>query len=471
MAHLFGFKEFINNLREDEGKKRIIEKYESNFGPIGADLKKQVWYTEYVKAFEAYYPKEGILVPDGMEDDFDWKLLFALVTASFSSSYRFEKPEGIARKPWRLWIKVTGTKEDSGEEVVVEKSIDELWSFQIMNLYRIYVEEQINLQNLRAEEPEDWEGVNETRNLKLDKIKNEVKKTTKQDEEEIIYHYTSVSTLTEILRSNKLRASDLRFLNDRTEKIKWFEVFDFATQEVYKKIDGKAKSDEKKKFLDEIGNRVRLYKNVECYKFCLSRLPDDKNQFVLYGDQCRGVSIGFKRQELVDRAFEFNADADQDANKLVSGMLHGDVEYDEQKLQKQIIKMIEDLLKFFNKSKKNTDSFLDSITLSEYFNKECNRIFMRCQDAKDDSFKSEKEYCLYWQQESDKRNKKVDLFHRKCRMIPFVTLEFGEKKLPISEVIVGPANNDDVFRNIKEVMELMGYENVNVRKSKIPYSD
>jgi hypothetical protein len=39
----------------------------------------------------------------------------------------------------------------------IVKTVSELWSFQILRLYEIYIEEQMNLQILMNEEEEDWE--------------------------------------------------------------------------------------------------------------------------------------------------------------------------------------------------------------------------------------------------------------------------------------------------------------------------
>ena len=72
-------------------------------------------------------------------------------------------------------------------------------------------------------------------------------------------------------------------------------------------------------------------------------------------------------------------------------------------------------------------------------------------------------------QESNNRNKKIGLFSRNNRIIPYVDLEFGDEKLPISEIIVGPDNKIEVVENIKEVLLLLGYSNVNVKLSEIPY--
>ncbi|MBR6908369.1 hypothetical protein IKN40_08035 [bacterium] len=52
------------------------------------------------------------------------------------------------------------------------KTVSELWSFQMLRLYEIYVEEQMNLQILRKENPEDEQSaqaIDSERDMRLKK--------------------------------------------------------------------------------------------------------------------------------------------------------------------------------------------------------------------------------------------------------------------------------------------------------------
>ena len=146
---LFDFPAFIGELREKEDKKEIVEKYEKLFWKIQWDIKDQVWYTEYLSKF----PTQSYLTPEDLDDDFDWDILEKLVIGSFSSDYEL-KQEG-KDGDWELYIAVK-----SGDQSIV-KTVSELWSFQILRLYEIYIEEQMNLQILMNEEDEDWESEKE----------------------------------------------------------------------------------------------------------------------------------------------------------------------------------------------------------------------------------------------------------------------------------------------------------------------
>ena len=142
---LFDFPAFIDELREKEDKKEIVEKYEKLFGKIQWDIKDQIWYTDYLSKF----PSQSFLTPEDLEDDFDWDILEKLVIGSFSSDYELKQEE--KSDWWELYIAVK-----SWDQSIV-KTVSELWSFQILRLYEIYIEEQMNLQILMNEDDEEWE--------------------------------------------------------------------------------------------------------------------------------------------------------------------------------------------------------------------------------------------------------------------------------------------------------------------------
>lgn len=155
---LFNFQEFISEMREKEDKKEIVEKYEKLYGPLQGDIYEQVWYTEYLSKFLP----ASFVTPEELGNDFDWDLLQKLVLGSFSSDYelKFDAEKGQNE----LYIAVK-----SGEQSVV-KTVSELWSFQVLRLYEIYIEEQLNLHILRGEDQEEG-AIDAEREMRLKKWK------------------------------------------------------------------------------------------------------------------------------------------------------------------------------------------------------------------------------------------------------------------------------------------------------------
>lgn len=146
-------------MRDKAEKKETVEKYEKLFGPIVWDIQDQTWYKDYITLFT---PAE-YLVPEELVEDFDRNLLCQLVAGSFSSDGNIDtvltewqdKPDFI--------IAV-----QSGEQHVVKK-ISELRGFQILRLYEIYIEEQMNLQIIMAEDEKEKEAILAQRETRINR--------------------------------------------------------------------------------------------------------------------------------------------------------------------------------------------------------------------------------------------------------------------------------------------------------------
>lgn len=162
---LFDFHAFIDELRQKDEKKQIVEKYEKACGPIQWTLKEQNRYTEYVSKFSPM----KYLTPNELKDDFDRDLLLQLVISSFSSDYELKSKDTEDKKDddkdalRDLYIAVK-----SGDQSVV-KTVSELWSFQILRLYEIYIEEQMNLHALMSEDEKEKTAIQAEREMRQKK--------------------------------------------------------------------------------------------------------------------------------------------------------------------------------------------------------------------------------------------------------------------------------------------------------------
>lgn len=158
---IFDFHAFVDELREKAEKKEIVEKYEQLYGPISGGIKEQQRYKEYVSQFETCTYN----LPEELKQDFDRNLLLQLVCASFSSDYEMQK--NAESGAYELFIAV----KSNGQSVV--KSVSELWSFQILRLYEIYIEEQMNMSTLvhQSEENNDKSTILQERTTKVQRRK------------------------------------------------------------------------------------------------------------------------------------------------------------------------------------------------------------------------------------------------------------------------------------------------------------
>jgi len=157
---MFDFKVFIENLRENPEKKDTVEKYEKLIEPLPDKFEDTKIYKEYLSKFDT----QGIdlVLPEFIDEDFDWDLLLKLVLGSFSSTYVFEKTDDGKLE---LVINVS-----AGDKHVAKK-LSELWWFQVARMYEIYIEEQMNLEILAHEDEKEWEIVYTQRQANLEKWK------------------------------------------------------------------------------------------------------------------------------------------------------------------------------------------------------------------------------------------------------------------------------------------------------------
>lgn len=144
---LFNFQAYIEELKENPEKKEVIEKYEKAFWPIEWELIDQIWFKDYVSKFKVLPHK----VPEELKEDFDWDILMKLVWSSFSSDGLFDYNDWEELPEFVISVQ-------SWDQVVVKK-MSELWGFQILRLYEIYIEEQMNLQILIAEDEKEKEAI------------------------------------------------------------------------------------------------------------------------------------------------------------------------------------------------------------------------------------------------------------------------------------------------------------------------
>ena len=143
---LFDLQTLRRNMLDNPEKSEIITGYEKDVEPIAGkeEIQDLLFYKDYVAEFQPITYR----VPPELTDDFDWGLLLQLGAASFSTEVELQRcedtdAEGVGLIDLR-WVVTSG-------EQTVTKTMLELWGFQIIRLYDIFVEEQLNLARLMAE--------------------------------------------------------------------------------------------------------------------------------------------------------------------------------------------------------------------------------------------------------------------------------------------------------------------------------
>lgn len=119
---------------------------------------------EDTDAYKDYYSEidvNGIdfKTPAELEFDFDYRLLYKLIIGSFSSEYSIGNTSLLGVDLPELYIHVR-----SGDQSVTSM-LSELWSFQILRLFEIYIEEALNLQGLSIEDATENNNIRQERDL------------------------------------------------------------------------------------------------------------------------------------------------------------------------------------------------------------------------------------------------------------------------------------------------------------------
>lgn len=115
-----------------------------------------------------------------------------------------------------------------------------------------------------------------------------------------IYHYCSLETFSQIIKNKTIRLSDLNKTNDYMEK-KWGKdlLYGVLCDELKRNgIDMNLKedywySDNAHNHLEQLENEIKLFLKHQTLIVCFSKDPDMLSQWRAYGDDGKGVSVGF----------------------------------------------------------------------------------------------------------------------------------------------------------------------------------
>lgn len=166
---LFNYGAFIDEMKSDDTDSRYqktVSKYEELFGcQDGLTLDDQAFYKEYLSQFHDQEKPFRVAVPQELGEDFDWELLYCLIFGSLSSDYSLNLDKEWKKNPEGLPLVHITIEVKSNDQRAI-KTLDELWSFQILRLYEIYVNEQMNLAILR-EDGEEKKGIDSEKEQKL----------------------------------------------------------------------------------------------------------------------------------------------------------------------------------------------------------------------------------------------------------------------------------------------------------------
>lgn len=246
---------------------------------------------------------------------------------------------------------------------------------------------------------------------------------------EILYHYTSMSTLNSILENKKeqsltLRASDIRYLNDTKEYKLALEILRNLLIEHENGLTENIKGIDK----NLPPERMDLFRNPDWdlmppFIFSLSDDGDNLPMWNTYADNSFGIAIGFDKQKL---------------EEIKQGVITSleKCSYDDGNLKNQLALNISNIYNSINLS----GPFFGITT--DYNNPLIKDFEKIVPILKDKSYSYEKEWRLIIKQnyEFDKLNFNVK------NGIPKPYIEFNINAVAIKEIVIGPCADFELIK-------------------------
>lgn len=300
---------------------------------------------------------------------------------------------------------------------------------------------------------------NYSKNIKLNK---------RFDSCDHIFHYTSLNGFISIIESQSLYCTNVNFLNDSKE-IKHGE-------EIILKAIENVKNDENLDILDKAKENIKLLIKAEKYVTCFSKDGDLLSQWRAYGNDGKGISLGFKFSYLKDSFDKY--------------LIGTHIEYDENTQLEIIEEFIRLIIEFYKKVENEYDwngndfNNIVSNVIVEFLND-------LIHSYKHPSFIDEREYRLQLEIDGNfYKKEELDILFRASEnlIVPYTIIKnsytafletknpdetepiFGLKKIPLEKIIVGPSLDYDIVKiGLEQFLIKNGYENVEIIKSNVPY--
>jgi hypothetical protein len=269
---------------------------------------------------------------------------------------------------------------------------------------------------------------------------------------EILYHYTSIEGLMGILESRSIWLSDYQYLNDRREINHGADIIREVARKMLKKSNDKLVSKLLEAWivnLDNIEDRIFIAS--------FSADGDSLSQWRAYGT----VALGFKVSDIAVH---------------VNDIYIQSVEYNEEVQRNLAVTYLNHLCQAYKE-----DSSLNLIERSPDIYHRIIQLVELISSYKDASFMDERECRVIYIEDLDViESLDLDRPPKKYRannshIIPYVSsdsiypMKGHERPLEISEIVLGPSCDDLLEKGVKEYVSELGFNEIPIKRSKVPY--
>lgn len=283
-----------------------------------------------------------------------------------------------------------------------------------------------------------------------------------------LFHYTSLNGFISIIETQSFYCTNVNFLNDSKE-------FKYGVETILKAVENLT-TNKNSSILEKIKDNIELLLKSDKYVTCFSKEGDSLSQWRAYGNDGKGISLGFKFSDLTG-SFD----------KYLTG---SHIEYVEKTQLEIIEEFIRLIIEFYKKveAKYNWNGQDFNNLVSKVIIKFLNNVIHA---YKHPSFIDEKEYRLQLEIDGNLYKKgDIDILFKASEnlIIPYTIIKnsytayletkepnetepiFGVKKLPLNKIIIGPNLDFDIVKiGLEQFLINKGYENVEIIKSEVPY--
>lgn len=266
-----------------------------------------------------------------------------------------------------------------------------------------------------------------------------------------IYHYCSMDVAISILKNKEFWLFPTEKMNDTTETIYIDELINSHIQEL--------QSQHSTGLLEDILDFTALHKSERRFCSCFSEKRDLLSQWRAYADMGKGVSIGIHSESLnLLSGFPIEIDRFQPEERISLIPMIYDEYRQKEIIEKHLAKTLEEKNPLYAMVMSDFARLFKHPAFKEEVEWRINHHCLQENDVLTDCFTKEVQYInkvtqgltpyLIWPFDSNK-----NLFIKDC---------------PIIEITLGPENKTNIG-DMKMFIKDLGYENVNITKSTIPY--
>jgi hypothetical protein len=284
-----------------------------------------------------------------------------------------------------------------------------------------------------------------------DRLIDQIGSHSTDNREKIVYHYTDAVGLCGILQSGKLFATDVNFLNDKTEFIHGVG----RAKNNCATLSERATQLARKDLLLKIKEHLEIPTKGRVFVTSFSSRKDDLSQWRGYANDGMGFTIGFSCEKLakfgeINEIYHFSK-----------------VDYRLRDFDRRFHYIINQYQKIIEPHR-GSSNWRD---LLDFASENCSLVTNGLAAfQKHSSFLSEREWRVSYFHTDGVGEDEIKVRTSRGNLTPYVELDFGKGgKLPILEIGIGPAfSNPSTETAVHDICNQYGYD-VSIYSARTPY--